>query len=397
MFSHSRLAFACPRHIITIGRSQVAHLFDKEYTREQLLEKVDDMSQVAGVRPARLQQGPEDGVQVIDFWTGSGLSFTVVPSRGMDISAATYNGQSLCPRAHSREVHPAFFELGAEGWRRGFFEGWLTTCGPIFYTTPPRDAELRPIGHGRATWTPARNVSCDEMWEGDEYYLSARGRMREDALVWERRISTRLGSTALLIQDRVENQGPQPINHRFQYHINAGFPVVDEGAEFSGSSLGLYGREGENVSPEFRRIEAPSLTWRGRTHDELMCADDDGYAYAAMVNRAFGDGEGFGYYVRYKLDTLPYFFLWKSMLAGRYIVGTEPASHKPVNSFDPHAEGLEPTMPGEVREYEIELGVLHTRAQIEGLDRRMAGVVSSYRVNPAPERVGTTHSGRHGF
>ena len=99
----------------------MVELFGTEYTRQELMAQVDDMSQIAGVRPLRLQYGPEDGSLAIDFFTGSGFRFTVVPSRGMDVSVAEYCGAQLAPRASCREMHPSFFEPGTQGWRRGFF------------------------------------------------------------------------------------------------------------------------------------------------------------------------------------------------------------------------------------------------------------------------------------
>ena len=380
----------------------MAHIYGRDYSKQELLQRVDDMSQLAGVRASRLQNGPEDGTQVLDFWTGSGLRFTVVPSRGMDISWAEYRGKAICPRATCRETHPSFFEPGLQGWRRGFFEGMLTTCGPTFFTEPPRQNELRSIQHGRAAYAPARNVCYDEVWQGDEYLLWTSGRMREAALVWERRISTSLGAEALTIVDRVENQGASPINHRFQYHINAGFPVVDEGSEFIGTSLGIYNRQGEAVSPEYHRMQAPSFDSQTAAHDELMIADDEGYALAALINPDCEGSESYGYYLRYRLATLPYFFLWKCLTPDRYIVGTEPASHIPVNPFDPQVEGrerLDPLMPGEERVYEIEIGVIPSTAVAQQVRSRVSAIVDSFLGLPArpARRIGTTSWGRHGF
>ena len=88
------------------------------------------------------------------------------------------------------------------------------------------------------------------------------------------------------------------------------------------------------------------------------------------------------------------------MNPGRYIVGTEPASAPVVNPDDPSsatAKGLEPLDPGEVREYEIEIGVLHTPEQISDLEAQMAEIVAAYRASPSDQRIGTTHTGRHGY
>ena len=74
----------------------MANLFGREWTREELLARVGDMGQLAGVKRYVLDDGPSRGVEAVDVWTGSGLAFTVVPGRGMDIHAAGYAGRSLC-------------------------------------------------------------------------------------------------------------------------------------------------------------------------------------------------------------------------------------------------------------------------------------------------------------
>lgn len=379
----------------------MVNLYGIEYTREELLDRVDDMSQVGGMRMSRLQHGPEDGVLVIDCHTGSGFRYTVVPSRGMDISAAEYQGASLCSRATAREMHPAFFELGAQGWRRGFMEGMLTTCGPTYDTTPPGPNELRTIGHGRATWTPARNVSVKEAWlDDDDYHMWARGTMRQGALVWQRTIHSELGSAALHLTDVVENEGRKPIPHRFQYHINAGFPVMDEGAEFAATSLGLWNRRGEAVDPVFRIVEAPTDGHPAPANDELMCADGDGYAYAAMFNRHFRGGQGLGYYVKYNIDALPFFVLWKSLFPDRYTMGTEPTSHMTIDPQNPDPERLqqmEPLGSGEVRQYEIEIGVLENNSAIDRILNEMNEIVARCIAHPDVAMIGNTHTGRHGY
>ena len=51
----------------------MATLFGKSYTKGELLQYVGDVSQVGGVRLKTLGNGPERGVRVADFDTGSGF------------------------------------------------------------------------------------------------------------------------------------------------------------------------------------------------------------------------------------------------------------------------------------------------------------------------------------
>ena len=70
-------------------------LWGREWSREELEQRVGDLSQIAGVRLVELADGKERGVRAAEVKTGSGLSFTVLIDRGLDISTAEYNGKAL--------------------------------------------------------------------------------------------------------------------------------------------------------------------------------------------------------------------------------------------------------------------------------------------------------------
>ena len=77
----------------------MATLFGKQYTRAELLQYVGDTSQVCGVRLKTLDNGAERGVRIADFDTGSGLRFTVLIDRAMDIGPADWCGRPMpCTR-----------------------------------------------------------------------------------------------------------------------------------------------------------------------------------------------------------------------------------------------------------------------------------------------------------
>src|SRR5262252_7846472 len=109
----------------------MVQLFGRQWTRRELLERVGDVSQLGGARMVMLAEGPESGVQVAEFRTGSGLAFSVLPGRGMDIGFAEFRGMPLCWRSSTGEVAAPHYEPRGEGWLRGFSGGLMTTCGLI--------------------------------------------------------------------------------------------------------------------------------------------------------------------------------------------------------------------------------------------------------------------------
>ncbi len=64
----------------------MVQLFGKYYTSQDLLRRVGDMSQLAGVQPMELLEGNERGVRAVNLYNAAGIEMTVVPDRGMSIT-----------------------------------------------------------------------------------------------------------------------------------------------------------------------------------------------------------------------------------------------------------------------------------------------------------------------
>ncbi len=348
-------------------------LFGKNWTQHELMERVGDISQLGGVRNVTLADGNENGVRAVEFRTGSGFRFVVLPDRGLDISEAEYGGRSLCWRSPTGDVAPAFFEPEGAAWLRGFFGGLLTTCG-LTYVGPAGIDEGEALGlHGRISYVPARLVSADGEWRTDEYLMWVRGRVTETSalghrLTLTRKISTELGSNRLTIEDSIENEGYLPSPFMMLYHFNFGFPLV------SGDTILLsptkdavtISREAVPDPAEYRRFEDPAPGVKELVFQHEMVADREGYVTAALVN----NGLGLGAYLRYRQRELPHFFQWKMLAQGSYVVGLEPSTCwiQPRSKARERGE-LRFLRPGEVVRHHLEVGVCASAAELENLGR----------------------------
>src|SRR5512147_586580 len=76
------------------------------------------------------------GQRVIDAYNASGLTFTLLPDRGLDVWLASYNGRPLTWISQNAPLAPDF---GAS-WLRQFNGGILVTCGLRHAGPPERDA-----------------------------------------------------------------------------------------------------------------------------------------------------------------------------------------------------------------------------------------------------------------
>src|SRR3981081_3515083 len=191
----------------------MAHLFGQTWTRAALLERVGDVSQLGGARLLKFAEGPESGVAVAEVRTGSGLSFSVLPGRGMDIGFAEYKGMPLCWRSSTGEIAAAHYEPKGDGWLRGFSGGLMATCGLTTAGWPSTDAGQDLPLHGRASYLQARNVYVDGEWQGDDYVMWAQGKTRETVVFGEnvqltRRVWAPLGEGRVFI-----SEGREKLSH----------------------------------------------------------------------------------------------------------------------------------------------------------------------------------------
>ena len=152
----------------------------------------------------------------------------------------------MCPISYISKtgvVAPAYYESEGVEWLRSFFAGLLTTCGLSNVGAPCSEDDpvlgTRPYGlHGRISNMAAEQVGVREEWQGEDALLmSVSGCLREACLHGEnltlrRTVSARLGENCLRIHDVVENAGFRARPLMLLYHINLGYPILDDGSRF---------------------------------------------------------------------------------------------------------------------------------------------------------------------
>jgi len=340
-------------------------LFDKgTYTREELLQRVGSMEQLARVKLHRLAEGHEDGTLAADVTNSSGFAFTAVASRGLDISTATYKGHALAWRSAQTDRHPAHYEPSGLGWLRSFPGGLLTTCGLTWMGAPDIDDGVELGLHGRYSNTPATSVCSRAQWVNDDYVLSLEGEVREAVVfgsnvVLRRRIETTLGRPGFTLRDTVTNEGFETAPHMLLYHINLGYPLVDVGARVILPAARTTPRDAdaEEGAERWPEIEPPVAGCREKVYFHTLDEDSDGWARAALVNPGLADGVALS--IRYRPEELPCFVQWKMMGAGTYVVGLEPANALVLGrSAERSAGRLQSLEPDETRRYHLEIDVL---------------------------------------
>jgi hypothetical protein len=295
-----------------------------------LSPRVGRMEQLASIRRLVSDDGKGRGMRLLEFNNGSGLSFTVYPDRGMDIGQTFYKGTPLAWLACNGEVAPQFYDAEGFEWLRTWGGGLFTGCG-LTNVGGPNAAPGGPHGlHGRLSHTPAEEVNTTAEWtDGQTYALSASGRVRQSKVFGEnlsltRQISTRLGDNSITIRDTIENRGFSPSPLMLLYHMNLGWPLVDEGTVLEASPHEVTPQTPRAAAglAEWSRACAPIADFSEQVYYHTIPEGTDGMAAMRLVNRRLGMALS----VSYRTAELPYLIQWKMMGQGEYVMGLEPAN-----------------------------------------------------------------------
>ena len=347
----------------------------RNYDRGELLRRVGNCAQMAGTRHYTLAQGRAAGVRAIDFDPGSGFSFTVLPDRGLDISRASYRGLNLVYLSANGEVHPAYYDPRGMEWLHVFFGGLLTTCGLTYFGAAGKDGEEELGLHGRYTGQAADVVNDLSRWEGDELRLEVSGTVEDVTLFGtklrlKRTISTASGRRSFTLVDEVTNFGYERSSFTILYHVNAGFPLLDEGSYLAVSAREVlpYTPESAAGLEDHLSFSAPVQAWREQNFLHTLAADGEGYGWSALINRNLE----LALYLKQGTATLPFLSEWKMMAEGDYVVGVEPCNVQIMNRRELRRKGMLPFLePGETRRMELEIGVLDGAEEIGAFEERI--------------------------
>lgn len=371
----------------------MVELYGKTLSRRQVAERSGMLSQFAGVRLMTLGDGVERGIRMLEFRTGSGLRFTALVDRALDIADCDFRGQSIGWHSPSGFRHPGLHEYegeGGMGWGRSF-SGLLVTCGldhilgreevpAESYNYPGKTTVVHSL-HGRIGTIPARLTGYGESWDGDRCVLWAEAIVQQATVFGEdlhliRRIEADVGSNEIRLSDRVVNHGFNRTPHMYFYHINVSHPLLDEGSRYLAPIRDVVwaahaGERYEAQKVGYRTVPAPQLGFSEQVWQHELGADAAGAVPVAVVN----DRLGLGFEVITRKDQLPCAYQWQNFQAGQYAMGIEPSTHHVLGNRAARERGemiwLEH---GESRAYDAVFRVLDGAGDIAAAENRIASI-----------------------
>lgn len=371
----------------------MAKLYGQDLSRRQVSERAGSLSQFAGVRLMTLGDGLERGIRMLEFRTGTGLRFTALVDRALDLADCEFRGQAIGWHSPTGFRHPGLHEYEGEGglaWARSF-SGLLVSCGLdhiLFMNDVPADnyvySPRKTVSHslhGRVGTIPARLSGYGERWEGDRCILWAEGVVQQSAVFGEdlhlvRRIEADVGDNSIRLHDRVVNHGFYRTPHMYCYHINVGHPVLEAGSRYVAPIADVVwaahaGADYRRQNVGYRKLPAPQLNFHEQVWQHELVADADGEVPLAVVN----DRLGLGIEVTTRKDQFPCMYQWQNFQAGHYALGIEPSTNHVLGNLAARERGemiwLEH---GEERLYDSVFRVLAGEGEIVAAESRIAGI-----------------------
>ena len=309
-------------------------LLGKDYSKEDFRRYCVNISQVAGITETVYQDGRARGMRALRVRNGSGLDYTLLPDRCMDIAQLSFRGvniglltrNGLCAPQQTAPV-PGEFD-------RYFSGGMLTTCG-LKNCGPEETDEFGRFAHthGRINTLP-----CEQSWHysrfsGGDYVLCAHAVTRDTALEGynlslTREISTQMSENELKITDEIENCDYNDTDYLILYHFNFGFPFLSEDLQVRIPTGGRRPRprneDARRTLDVWDRFESPADNAAESVYFHSPEPDRDGTCTVRLEN----PGLKIGVAVSYETEHLPVLTQWRCTRSGEYALGIEPSNNE---------------------------------------------------------------------
>ena len=311
-------------------------------------------SQLYGVEEHRLVGGKGDGMRIYQVNNGKGLELTICPDRCCDIPRLRFKGINLSYMSPCGYAAPAYYEGVSDKFLKTFTAGFLTTCGLQAVGTPGVDeGEELPL-HGSVGQLP-----CEQAyWTEEEGKLIVHGVVKDETIFGRklrltRKIIVSLEDNSFEINDLIENTGDRVEPLEVLYHMNMGYPLLDEDSEITIPSVEVKGRDAHAAEDieNWMNMEKPTPGYQERCYYHTF---KDGKGKASIYQPKLD----IGLTMEFDANELDGFTEWKMMGVRDYVLGLEPGNCTADGRAAMREQGmLKFLQPGEKKQYVVKISV----------------------------------------
>ena len=343
--------------------------------KRQILRYIGDYSQMFGIKEYMFTGGKAKGVKAFDIHNSTGLEFTVLADRCLDIGKLAVKGVNCSYLSKTGIVSPTYYNGSDSSFFRNFYAGFLTTCGLRNVGASCNDnGEFFGV-HGLMSNTPGEEICASTVWDGDNPVMTISGQMREARFFGEnmrlkRTISCPYGENRISIHDCVENMGFKDERLLLLYHFNLGYPLLDEDAVLLSPSKNVVPRDAEASKGvlSWQHMQSPTQGYAEQVFYHDLKTDANGNTCVALVNHRLELAIAF-HFNKKQLFNLTQ---WKQMGEGEYVLGIEPCNCYVGGRLDARNKDVaEYLKPGESKNVDIEVEIVTGLHDIQKLENQI--------------------------
>lgn len=311
-------------------------------------------TQYYGVEEHRLVGGKGDGMRLFEVNNGKGLELVISPDRCGDITRLKFKGVNLSYMSPCGYVAPAYYDRVDANWLKSFTAGFLTTCGLEAVGSPSVDeGELFPL-HGSIA-----NQPCEvAYWTEDEEYLTVHTLVKDEVIFarklrMERTIKVSKKANEFEIIDKIINTGDTEEPIEILYHMNMGYPLLDEDSIITIPAEEVVPRDehaAEDIA-NWMHMQKPTPGYKERCYYHKF-KDKNGVASIYQPKLDMGLS------IHFDTEELDGFVEWKMMGVRDYVLGLECGNCYPDGRKAMRESGmLKFLAPGESKCYKVKVKV----------------------------------------
>ena len=311
------------------------------------LDYIGNEFQLYGKEEYILTNGFSSGVKIWHIKNGLGLEMCVNLDRGFDIISVTYKGVNVSYLTPNGYVSSKYYDDKGLGFLKSFGAGFLTTCGLTQVGSPNVDeGEELPL-HGTYSNTPVNNACFFD--NKKEMLLMGEildERIFSHKLKLIRKIHVSKEDNSFYIEDEIINRGDKITPLEILYHINIGYPFLDEDTKLSINS-NLVEARNEHAKLDIKNwksMHKPEANYEEKCYYHRFKKDGQVEVYQPKLNK--------GLEINFDTKCLPFLTEWKMLGIRDYVLGVEPGNCTPDGRNTMRSKGLlEEIKPNETKKY----------------------------------------------